>query len=414
MRERAKQAAQKAASGGASYIKLPEGIKVNFFSAKVTPDGQEYELDFLPYEVTVANHPDGILPGELWFKKDIKVHYGIGADDKSYICLRTIGEACPICEAQKLLAKDASVSAADAKALLAKDRTIFQLIDLKAEDKGIQLWDISYHLFTKKLLQDINKTENSQTTRRRTTPHAGFAELDAGQTLFVSFQEKTMPGSKPFPDCDRIDAEDRAPYEENILDEVLDLDSIIEVKTYEELENIFLSGGAAPAEEPHHEAPAATGRAAGGTRGTAAAPAEEPAAPAGRAARGTRGAAPAQEPEPAPATSGRAARGTRGAAAPAEEPAQTAGRTGRGTRGTPAAEPAPAATSSRTTRGARGAAAEPAPAAAPAGRTRAAAPANPCPYNFRYGVDCELKDECIDSCPEETWAACKAIKEGGQ
>lgn len=403
MRDRAKQAAQKAASGGASYIKLPENVKVNFFSAKVTPDGQEYELDFVPYEVTIPNHPDGIQPGELWFKKDIKVHYGIGADDKSYVCLRTIGEACPICEAQKLLAKDASVPAADAKALLAKDRTLFQVIDLKAEDKGIQLWDISYHLFTKKLLQDINKTENSQTTRRRTTPHAGFAELENGQTLFVSFQEKTMPGSKPFADCDRIDAEDRAPYEDAILDEVLDLDSIIDVKTYDELENIFLAG----APEPEHEAPPAqtTGRAARGARG--ATPAQEPEAPATTSRRGARGVA-AQEPEPAPAASGRSARGARGAATPAE-PAQASGRGARGSRGAAAQEPAPEAPPARSTRGARGAAAQ---EPAPVGRTRAAAPANPCPYAFQYGVDCELKDQCIDSCPEEVWTACKAARDG--
>jgi len=377
MRDRVKEAAAKQASGGAAYIKLPDGAKAKFFQ----PKAQEYELDFLPYEVTIKNHPEGLNPGDLWYKRDIKVHYNIGAEEKSYICPRTIGLPCPICEAHKVLAKDPSATEEEVKALQPKDRTIFQVIDLSDESGTVQLFEYSHHLFNKKLLLEINKTENGAgSTRRRKTVHAGFADLDEGQTLIASFQEKSM-GKNKFYECDRIDADDRDAYGEEILDEVLDLDSIIEILPYDKLEAIFLAIAGADKEDKE-EKPA-------GRRGRAAKEEEPEPEKEEKPARRGRGAAKEEEPEPAKEETGRR---RRGAAEPEpKEEEKPAGRRGRGAAKEEPKEEEPAPSGRRT----RGAAKE----------------ENPCPHKLKFGEDHETQDCCIDTCPEEVWEKCKAASE---
>lgn len=387
MRERMREQAEKAASGGASYIKVPDGKKVTWFQPKVKDDGQA--LDFLPYEVTVKNHPKGMRPGDLWSQRSFKVHYGVGAQEAAVVCPKSMGIAkCPVCEERADMANDPNLTAAEKKLmddLKPKDRTLYQLIDLDEEAKGVQLWDYSYHLFEKRLLSDINKTEHAAPGRQRSTPHGGFAELVGGQTLTLSFTEKKNPGFNAFKDCDRIDAINRADYGEEILDEVFDLDTIIEVLSYEALKAMLH----ALDEEPAAEAPA-------GRKGRGSAPVEEPAeepAPTGR----RRGAATsAEEPEPAPSRGRRAAP----AEEPAAEPAPTRGRRG----AAPVEEEPPAPTRGR--RGAAGSAEEPAPSRP----KRGTAPANDdpeCVAGGTFGKDSQIHDACYD-CPDATWEACAA------
>lgn len=233
MRDRVRQDAQKATTEGASYLKLPR--KVNFFA----PKAEEYELDFLPYENEKDKHPKGYEKGELIPYLRFKVHSGIGAEDNKYVCPTSIGKKCPICEERNRMAKSANGDSDIIKALTPKERTLFQVIDLEDEKKGVQLFDHSYHLFAKRLLGDIDSAENSTGKKKKSLAHAGFAELEEGQTLSVRFIEKKM-GTNKFYEVDRIDAEDRDPYEEDILDDVLNLDDCLKVLPYDELEAIFL------------------------------------------------------------------------------------------------------------------------------------------------------------------------------
>jgi hypothetical protein len=113
------------------------------------------------------------------------------------------------------------------------------IIDLKdKKNDSIQLWEESFHAFGKKLLADIDAAENSDSTRKRKRAHAGFAELDGGQTLLVDFLEKK--GFKGFVEAVRIDAEDREVYGEEILDEMPNLEDCLKVLSYEDLEGKFL------------------------------------------------------------------------------------------------------------------------------------------------------------------------------
>lgn len=233
MRDRIREQAHASTTEGASYLKLQK--KMNFFQ----PKAEEYSIDILPFENTNPNHHLGYEEGELVPYVRFKIHNSIGAEDRKYICPTSIGKRCPICDERNRMAKSSNSDPDLIKALTPKDRTIFQLIDLGEEKKGVQIFEHSYHLFCKKLLADIDKSENAATTRRRSTAHAGFAELDGGQTLFVSFIEKKM-GSNKFYECDRIDAEDRDAYDDEILGDTVNLDECLKILDYDQLEAIFL------------------------------------------------------------------------------------------------------------------------------------------------------------------------------
>ena len=228
MRERAKQRAeerQQSSGGGMKFI-FPEGHDVKFFQ----PNKGTSTLDIIPYEVTVDNHPEGLEPGDLWYRRTIWVHFGIGAEDKSYLCLKTIGKRCPICDARAQMLKDGDADEELIKSLKPKERELYNVIDLYDEKAGVQLWDMSYYLFGKMLEDEIREGDEDL---------AGFADLQDGKTIKVRFGEKKI-GKNAFLEATRIDFVDRDDYDEDILEDVLDLDAILNILPYEKLEAVFL------------------------------------------------------------------------------------------------------------------------------------------------------------------------------
>lgn len=225
MRDKARKRAEEREfhGEGNSYLRLPDGTK--FY----TPKKGKQELDFLPYKVTVDTHPE-VKQGEEWYQRTYLRHTHIGADDKMYICPRTIKKPCPICEARAGLMKNKDAHKDTIEGLKAKERELYQLIDLNNEAEGIQLWDISYHLFGKRLEEELREGD---------ADWAGFAELEKGYTLNVRFGEKKYE-SVTFYETTRIDFVDREDYDGKIFEKVIDLDKALIILDYEQLERIFM------------------------------------------------------------------------------------------------------------------------------------------------------------------------------
>lgn len=215
---------QQSTGGGTKFI-FPEGKEITFFK----PEKGTMSIDILPYVVSVDNHPV-VSKGDMWYERTIQVHNAIGAEEKAYICLKTIGKRCPICDARAAMMKDANADEEIIKALKPKDRQVFNIIDTADKDGKVQLWEVSYHLFGKLLETEVREGDDD---------YADFAELEGGKTLKVRFKEKTM-GKHKFLEADRIDFKDRDDYDEDILDDVFDLDAILNIHPYEKLEAIFL------------------------------------------------------------------------------------------------------------------------------------------------------------------------------
>lgn len=224
---------QQQAASGFGYLNLPEGV------SKFTPEpGGKIKLDIIPYIVSDKNHPDryedeGIaVEGELWYKRPFQIHRGIGVSKDTVVCPRSFGKKCPVCDYRdQQLGQGAEWD--DVKDLKASDRNLYAVVPVgsKDYDRKIHIWDMSQHLFQRLLNDELEEDED----------YAAFPDLEEGLTLRIRFDSKTIGDSKPFPEASRIDFDKRKkPYPEAILDDVPDLDTILEVLSYKELEAKFM------------------------------------------------------------------------------------------------------------------------------------------------------------------------------
>jgi len=215
------------------YLNLPQGVSV--FSPE---PGSKVRLDFMPYEVTDPNHPDrddelGIaVPGELWYKRPFKTHRNIGASNDAVVCLTSIGKRCPICEYRARRIKEGA-DKEETDALKPSFRNLYVVIPKghKKYDEKPHIFDISQYLFQNLLTDELDEDERYET----------FPDLEEGWTVRIRFDSKTIGGSKPFAEASRIDFEERdEPYDESILDEIPNLDEVLNVLSYQQLERKFM------------------------------------------------------------------------------------------------------------------------------------------------------------------------------
>jgi len=208
-------------------IICPEGTER--FKEKVTR--KPYRLDIIPFRMK----EDGLYAdkGEVYYEKTFWVHW-LGEDIGSYICAaKQIGRKCPICDYRAKLTKDVDADEDLIKSLSPRERQLFRVIDLKEKDKGIQLWEISFHNFGKQLDDRISSSDEEDKYRE-------FYELENGFTLKVGFTENSFGGTK-FPKTSSIDFKARdEDYDEEIIEQGPDLDECVKIFEYDELKKIFL------------------------------------------------------------------------------------------------------------------------------------------------------------------------------
>jgi len=226
--------AQRQQKAATSYGHLLLPRNVNVFSPE---PGGKVQLDFLPYEVTDHRHPDQdkeaeiATPGTLWYKRPYKLHRSVGTDNDSYVCLTSIGKKCPICEYRsKRMKEGADKEETDAMRASLRNLYIVVPLDSKKHELTPHIFDISQFLFQNLLNEELEENEDNGV----------FPELVGGKTLKVRFESRTIGKGQPFAEASRIDFIDREEdYDESILDEVPDLDNVLKVLTYEELNMKF-------------------------------------------------------------------------------------------------------------------------------------------------------------------------------
>lgn len=218
-------ASKRVEGGGLSQFELPKGVGI--FRPKA---GTTYKLDIMPYET--STNPK-VEKGTFHYERTYYVHKNIGPNQESVLCpAKNDKEACPICEFRVGLNRDDAEEDGLAKALLPKERQLFNVIDLKEPDKGVQLFEMSYYTFGEELDKAMNSTQGEE------EGWGYFHTLDEGKTVVATFGEDKM-GKTTFVRVDRIDFRDRKPYEDDILDDVIDLDKLVASPSYEEIEKTF-------------------------------------------------------------------------------------------------------------------------------------------------------------------------------
>lgn len=231
-----RNAAKQARGAQFGHLKLPKGLNV----FKEDP-GSRVNLDIMPYEVTVSNHPDRddeyeiAVNGSLWYKRPYWLHRSIGSDNQSIVCPSSAGQKCPICEYRaQLLKEGADWSDDSVKALKPSMRNLYVVIPKgnKKYDEVPHVWDISQFLFQEKLNEEIGENEEYEV----------FPDLEEGLTLRIRFSKESF-GSNKFAETSRIDFKKRdKPYDESILEDIPSLDDLLEIPSYKAVEAIFFGG----------------------------------------------------------------------------------------------------------------------------------------------------------------------------
>lgn len=220
-RERAREKGLK--DGNSNYLKV--NGDTNFFTAKYG----KMHLDLLPYMVEIENHPE-VGKGNTWYQRTFYLHRNVGSSNRKFICLKTVGKKCPICEYRNSLANDPDANKDLVKSLIPSERELYNVLDRDDKEKGIQLWEVSYHNFGKFLDKELRDPDNDDAL--------GFFELKDGKTVNVRFEKATFKG-KAFPRADKISFDERKNYKDVVIDKVITLDDLLVVLPYEDLKRAF-------------------------------------------------------------------------------------------------------------------------------------------------------------------------------
>lgn len=219
---------QREASYSSTYLKIPSGVKM------FKPKEGVMMLDILPFRAGEGNPCAD--EGLLHYERTYHLHARVGADGGSpYLCPRLTSKSpCPICEDRHRMLKKADPDDEKlVKDLAPKERQLFNVINLKEPDKGIQLWDMSYHLFGKLLDARIRNSDEDEGWDQ-------FAALEGGMTLKVGFKEKSF-GGRNFLEAETIDFKPRTEdYDEAMLDKAHCLDELLIEPEYEALKEAYL------------------------------------------------------------------------------------------------------------------------------------------------------------------------------
>ena len=196
--------------------------------------------------------------GEEWYQRTYWVHYNVGPEDTKVVCpQKTLGGKykCPICEEVEALSEEYDKNKKEISNMKAKERELYNVVDLDDKKKPLKLLEISYHNFGKQLDKEMNKCTDEE---------ANFDSLMSGMSLKVRFDEESTGGNQTYLKAGRIDFEKREDqYDEKMLEEVIKLDDeeLLIIHDYETIEKMFLGEDLeeeAPANEPESTEPEST------------------------------------------------------------------------------------------------------------------------------------------------------------
>lgn len=208
-------------------FRMPDGV--SFYS----PDEGVALVDIVPYIVGDGN--PFAEKGDLHYERTYWRYNRIGADEKPYVCSsKTFGKPDFIQEWRQRESK-VEESTEMVKLLTPKERQLFLIWDHKAKEKGIQLWEYSYHQFGKLLDERIKTSEESEGWDQ-------FYYADpGGYTLRLTFTEEKPYGIKVTA-IDFKPRDDDYVMPDKIKNHGICLDDILIEVPYEKLKSIFLMG----------------------------------------------------------------------------------------------------------------------------------------------------------------------------
>jgi hypothetical protein len=198
------------------------------------PKDGSHIVDVIPYD---AGDNDPLVDsGDPTYTYEYWVHTNVGANNSMFLCpTEMFNDSCPICEHRQKLKEDGADDEVWAK-LFPKRRNLYNIVcyDRGEADKGVQVWDVSFHYF-EKLVMAISKKQDRRGGKPKTV---NFADAEDGKS--ISFTIEPAKSKKDYPKFVGHAFDDRD-YEidEDILEEVKTLDEIVEIPEYDEIDKAY-------------------------------------------------------------------------------------------------------------------------------------------------------------------------------
>ena len=208
-------------------LKMPDGV--GMFKVKST---DVLRLEVIPYIVPSGAGNPFADDGSETYERTYFTHRDIGADGDVYVCpAKTAKKKCPICEQRVEMMRN-NEDEDQIKALIPKERQLFNIYDHAAPDKGVQVWDVSHFLFGKQVEDYVKDGDEDD-------DYDYFADREDGFTVKVGMEKKAVKGN-PFYSTTTVEFKQRKkPIPDEIFEAAIALDELLIVLPYEELKAIY-------------------------------------------------------------------------------------------------------------------------------------------------------------------------------
>ena len=235
MRSKMKEKLKKRTEKSNKTKDMGSGFKTYFDSSKM--DGVvtwwagkgDHVIDIIPYEAGTQDPENS--EGEPTYVLDILVHMRIGPTEEPVVCPEQYGKPCPVCEEMRRRSSADKDYKTEVKPLKASRRTLYNVIVRdggEMEKKGNQVFEIAHYFMEKKLAKRAKDT--------RTGGITSFSDPDEGKSIGFEREgvgaKNTAYGNHEF-----MDRED--PITDEELNGALCLDSLIEVREYDDINELF-------------------------------------------------------------------------------------------------------------------------------------------------------------------------------
>lgn len=242
LEQAAKRSYETRDSFGESSDYFKKGVKIQ----KWTPKDGDHLINIIPY-IAGENCPNQ-TEGHATHVLDIWVHQRVGPSSTSHICLaKNFKKPCPLCDLQREMRKDGGFSEEDIKALQPKRRTLYNLVVLDTvteENKGIQIWEVSFHFMEKHLAQLAKNP--------KTGGFIPFQDPDTGKSISWTIEGKGGY-NKEYVGHRFVDRDSEVTDAQ--LEEAHTLDEIVHIPDFKELQKVAeaVSGSVTNGEEEEEE-----------------------------------------------------------------------------------------------------------------------------------------------------------------
>jgi len=225
-----------------NIFKGEDGEGVTWYKPKKTKGKERNRIDILPWLISedwysglkeFKGIPCEVEPGEMEYALIIPVHYDVGKNGDTVLCLsEAFGGECAICDEMFEKIKEDKVQHKEyISKLRAKWRCFYNVFDHEDEEfEGIKIWDMSFHLFEKYLRQESRDSDEG---------NVPFASLELGKVVTFKGREKSF-GDRTFIEAESIDFEKReTDYDEDVMESTYKLDTALIIPDPVQVKNSF-------------------------------------------------------------------------------------------------------------------------------------------------------------------------------